>query len=156
MGVRFDVPAPEKRFYKVLIMDANRVYKVRFGSDKELYRRTTMHYLTDAGRMVPCLHEQCKLCHLPPRTCLYVPAQVMNPDGRAWMPNILPVGPNWEDVLAEDVASRYFNLKRKAGKNSTILWSHGEKLPPEAGEWPGFEVEPSLYRAWGQHGLASS
>jgi len=149
MPVVFGNPNPKERFYPIVIPEPGRKYYVRIGTNADLHRTTELHWVAKLNRMVPCLQEECGLCPMSTRVTTYVPAMIFLAPGPLYKPSILPIGDGTRDVLTQDLGRWLFEMKRKNGKNSPLLWECHAETPKEMDPFPGFGIEPSLFRAWG-------
>lgn len=151
MPIKFNQPMNREKWYKVMIPETGITYVCSIGSDRTKHRTTELHYVKELGRSVPCLHEDCVHCpnHIPTREVTYVPALVWHGPKVGFTPEILAITDSWRDLLAEDLNRWLFEFRRKGGKTSTIVWSRREEKDANVGVFAGFDVEHSLYRAWG-------
>lgn len=151
MGIRFDLPHQPAKFYTILIPEVGITYKAALGHDPATHRTTDMHYLKELNRTTPCLHDDCAMClkAIPAREQTYVPASVWYGPLHGWHLEILSITDSWKDILKQDLRRFRFNIKRKGGRTSVVSWELAEEKPAGEAEFPGFNIESSLYRAWG-------
>jgi len=151
MPVRFNKPSDSPKFYNILVPMAGMKYKAAIGYDEQFHLSTPLHYLKDLGRCTPCLHEECVHCakFIPTRNSTYVPAMIWYGPKKGWFNEILPVTDSWREILRQDLTRFYYNFQRKGGRTSQIMWNQGDRKEENAVDFPGFDVERSLYRAWG-------
>jgi len=149
MPVRFDAAHVSERFYPIVIPDVGKKYYVRIGTDTTLHRTTDLHFVSKLGRCVPCLHEDCPHCPMSTRATTYVPAMILTAPASLYKPSILPITDAARDLLSQDFAKWVFEVRRKSGKNSPIMWSCHMEMASDVALFPGFDITPSLFRAWG-------
>jgi len=149
MPVKFDKQTAKDRYYPIVVPDAIKKYYVRIGSNLELHRTTELHFVVKLNRMVPCLHEDCPYCPMATRIITYVPAMILTPPASLYKHSILPVTDGSRDLLTQDLSKWLFEIRRKDGKNSPLLWTAHMEIAADVGDFPGFDIEPSLFRAWG-------
>jgi len=154
MPVRFNQPSLKVRFYNILIPEPRRRYFAKIASETKFHLETDMHYLTEPGRSVPCQHEECIHCPMETRKITYVPAMVFVDTKTAFQPSILGITDTWHDLLKEDLRSWVFLLQRRGeSKNSPIAWSRHERNRDDVPNFEGYDIIPSLFRAWGMKGM---
>jgi hypothetical protein len=149
MPVRFN-SAPPRDWFDVIQFKVGVKWHLVVASDKSYRKETPLHWLPAAGRTVPCLHEDCPWHHLPERRCIYLPAATWSQETQRWQNLVLPVMDGMRKFLEKDCHGRIWTFERRDHEKAPVSFWLSE-TQRGAFPFPGFDVEPSLLRMWGQY-----
>lgn len=148
MPVIFNSDERGPELYRIFSPKPGKRMFARIGSDKGYHLTTEMHYQTANNNYIPCQHEDCRLCPLPSRTVTYCPS-LLSDDGQNWRAKVLIVTTSWMDLLRQPLDKWIFQVTRGPEKNSPVAWVLRSEVPAGTEPFHGFDIAPSLYRAWG-------